>query len=112
MEKNRVIFTVKGNLVNGDVTHVQRNLNHPNVINPRRMRQSVTVFGLCECVCVSVMSLHAAKGIYTTRWTYRLALRNNQKIFKIQISLKSFLSEVRMLVAHLWLNCWLLPSMR
>ena len=32
----------------------------------------VTVLGLCVCLCVT--SLHAAKGVYTTKWIYRLVL--------------------------------------
>ena len=30
------------------------------------------VFGLCACVCVT--SLYAAKSVYTTKWTYLLAM--------------------------------------
>ena len=40
------------------------------VINHRHMRQRGDY---SNCVCV--MNLHAAKGVYTTRWLYRLALR-------------------------------------
>ena len=30
---------------------------------------------VCVFVCLSVTSLHAAQGVYTTRWIYRLALQ-------------------------------------
>ena len=59
----------------------------------RQLLLRSTVSDERECVCVQ--SLHAAKGVYM------VVLRQNQKIFNLQISLKPLLLKVRTLFAHL-----------
>ena len=45
-------------------------------INPRRMcRRVITVLVLCVRACLCVTNLHAAKSVYTAKWTYQLAVR-------------------------------------
>ena len=53
------------------------------------------------CENEEIKPIHA---VYTTRWTYLLALRQNQKNFNSQISLKQLPSKVRTLFASLWLK--------
>ena len=55
------------------------------------------------CENKRIKPIHAANNICTTIWTYLLALRQNQKNFNSQISLKLLPSKVRTLFAHLQL---------